>query len=370
MTDSPPERLGSYRIERLLGVGGMGKVYLGRPDLGPPRAVKVLHHGGAIDALRREASNLTRLRHPRLVELVFADLTHEPPFLVMELMEGGSLRDRLPVTSEQEARSICEDVLEGLGYAHDQGAAHLDLKPENILFDDRGNAKISDFGLAIFPAGEDVAVSLASLGDGTSGGTLAYMAPEQRDGQRGDRRADIYSFGLILSEVFSGKRPQAGETLHELLGRRPPDWANNLFARSYCRYERRFGSATEALAALRPKSVARPPQARTVARESGRGAAHNGHFICLACNRRLPETEATHERHVCSTCLGKVPQGHFFCLHCKRHCDARDRPPGSDLCVKCKSVTGAGDASLLSFVALCAVVYAAFMLMIAALGKR
>jgi tetratricopeptide (TPR) repeat protein len=242
-------RLGGLLLECELGSGGFGTVFRGKPDVGLPRAVKVLRDRALAGALRREAETLLALRHPRIVELVHADLSGDAPFVVMELVEGPALSERLPMDGEA-ARMTCRGILEGLAFAHAKGVAHLDLKPTNVLLAPDG-PKIADFGLARAVSAVDGPLAHSqSASSGSMKGTLAYMAPEIKEGRPGDLRADVYSFGVLLAQVLTGKLPQPGDTLDELMGRSSPAWAQAIFARSYCRYEKRLANASEALAIL------------------------------------------------------------------------------------------------------------------------
>jgi ribosomal protein L34E len=247
--DLTGQRVGGFLLSQRLGVGGFGAVYRGQPDVGIPRAIKVLHDANLARALRREAETLLALKHPRIVEFVHADLQAEPAFVVMELVEGGTLAERVPLDAER-ARVVCRGILEGLAHAHTKGVAHLDLKPQNVLLGSDGQPKITDFGLARAVEILRGGLAQSQSASGNPSGTLAYMSPEQREGKRGDLRSDVFSFGVLLCNVVTGKLPQPGDTLEELLGKKPPSWAETIFARCHCRFEKRFAHAAEALAAL------------------------------------------------------------------------------------------------------------------------
>ncbi len=168
-------RLGGFLLEKKLGEGGFGAVYRGRPSVGVPRAIKTLHERTLVEALRKEAETLLALKHENVVEMLHADLDAEVPYLVMELVEGGSLAGRLPL-DEKSWLPTCRGILTGLAHAHARGVAHLDLMPQNILIAPSG-PKIADFGLAhLLAEGVDHSLPASS---GTAG-TVAYMAPDQR----------------------------------------------------------------------------------------------------------------------------------------------------------------------------------------------
>jgi serine/threonine protein kinase len=204
----------TYTIERELGEGGMGTVYLGRHSvLNQFVAIKVLSPLLARDqALRerfiQEANIQAGLRHPGIVQVLTADMESEQPSLVMEYIEGKSLsevlelRGALPV---DDAIKIMAQVLSAVGYAHQRGVIHRDLKPSNIMVMANGEAKVTDFGIA------KVLGSTKLTRTGTAMGSAHYMSPEQiRRPESVDARSDIYSLGCVFYEVLAG-RPPFGE---------------------------------------------------------------------------------------------------------------------------------------------------------------
>jgi serine/threonine-protein kinase len=207
-----------YRIVGLLGQGGMGEVY--RADdlkLGQAVALKFLPHRFSGDALRLarlhdEVRVARQISHPnvcRVYDVAEADGEH---FISMEYVHGedlATLLNRIGRLPGDKALQIARQLCAGLAAAHDKGMVHRDLKPANILLDERGAARISDFGLAA------VATELAA---GTAReGTPAYMAPEQLAGAAATVRSDVYAVGLVLYELFTGRRPFEASTLAELL---------------------------------------------------------------------------------------------------------------------------------------------------------
>lgn len=211
--------VGPYRVVAQLGAGGMSMVYRAvHTRLNRPVAVKVLRRelvdgGEAADRFRREAQAVARLRHPHVIHVLDFDMVDGQPYLVMELMEGGSVRDwAAAATARDERPALAEvlrialDALDGLGHAHAAGIIHRDLKPSNILLTDRGRAVLSDFGIA------RVAGDAAHTATGEMLGTLAYMAPEQ--GLRGEVgiASDLYAIGIILFELTTGRVPFEGDT--------------------------------------------------------------------------------------------------------------------------------------------------------------
>jgi len=225
-------RLGAYQIRELIGKGGMGEVYRAFDStLRREVALKVLPQALTRDADRlarfeREARILASLNHPHVAAIhgVETDLSARVPrrALVMELVEGPTLAERiqrgpLPIS---EALLVARQIAEALEAAHEQGIVHRDLKPLNIKIRPDGLVKVLDFGLAkqahsYDEEAETIAPSATHVG--TVMGTAAYMSPEQATGQAVDRRADIWAFGVVLSEMLTGRRPFAGDTSSAIL---------------------------------------------------------------------------------------------------------------------------------------------------------
>lgn len=234
-------RLGSYEIFSLLGAGGMGEVYRARDSkLGRLVAIKVLPADVARDPeklnrFQREAKLLASLNHPNIASIYgFED--SDKPGLVMELVEGPTLADRitagpLPV---EESLSIAKAVCEALEYAHEHGIVHRDVKPANIKVSENDSVKLLDFGIAKAlesPGTNSDILSSPTFTQVTQAGlilgTAAYMSPEQAKGRQIDRRSDIWAFGCVLFEMLTGKMAFSGEgatdTLAEIL-KSEPNW--------------------------------------------------------------------------------------------------------------------------------------------------
>ncbi len=203
----PDLQLGPYEIVKLIGSGGMGKVYEARDTrLGRRVAIKVVA-GEFNDRFIREARAVGALNHPHICTLY--DIG--PNYLVMEFVEGNPLRGPLPI---EGVREYALQIADALDAAHRKGIVHRDLKPENILLTTSG-IKLLDFGLAkVIPTGSDgetEAIDGATQA-GMLLGTFPYMSPEQAEGRSVDARSDIFSFGTVLYELLAGKRPFSGDT--------------------------------------------------------------------------------------------------------------------------------------------------------------
>jgi len=231
-----------YQIVERIGAGGMGEVYRARDTkLGRDVALKVLPEAFARNAermarFRREAQVLASLNHPNIATIYGLEESNGSCTLVMELVEGPTLAERIRGSAEagaarempihlDESLHIAKQIAEGLEYAHERGIIHRDLKPANVKVRPDGTVKILDFGLAKALAAEasgtDLAnsptISAAASREGMILGTAAYMSPEQARGKTVDRRCDIWSFGAVLFEMLSGKQVFAGEDVSHTL---------------------------------------------------------------------------------------------------------------------------------------------------------
>ena len=240
-------RLGPYEITAPIGAGGMGEVFRARDTkLGRDVAIKALPVALAQDAervgrFRREAQVLAALNHPNIAAIYGLEETDGVVGLVMELVPGEDLAERLKrgKIPTDEAIAISRQIAEALEEAHEKGIVHRDLKPANVKVTADGKVKILDFGLAK-ALGNDASsdgapdvsnsptLSRHATEAGLILGTAAYMSPEQARGKAVDKRADIWSFGVVMFEMFSGKRLFTGETVTDVLAAvltREPDWS-------------------------------------------------------------------------------------------------------------------------------------------------
>src|SRR5262245_2217904 len=225
-----PPPVPGYEVEAVLGQGGMGVVYRARQRaLGRPVAIKMLLAGPfassqALGRFRRETAALACVRHPNIVQVYDAGDAEGRPYFAMELVEGGSLAQKLAGTPQpaRAAAALVSTLAGAVEVAHKSGIVHRDLKPANILLTADGIPKVSDFGLARRLGGED---SLTR--SGAPLGTPSYMAPEQAEG-RADAvglAADVYALGAILYELLTGRPPfraeTAAETIRQVMDREP-----------------------------------------------------------------------------------------------------------------------------------------------------
>jgi len=213
------QTLGKYRVLDALGRGGMAQVYRGyHPHLDRHVAIKVLRadlieQDEFLERFRREAHAVSGLRHANIVQVFDFDTQDDLYYMVMELLEGDTLRARLNEYRVKKERmpldeivGISIDVLNGLEYAHSEGVIHRDLKPANIMLTKKGQAVLTDFGIAQILGATQVTVAGAMMG------TLNYMAPEQGLENRCDSRSDIYSLGIVLYEMLTGYTPFDADT--------------------------------------------------------------------------------------------------------------------------------------------------------------
>src|SRR5271165_6365191 len=228
MALAPGIKLGPYEIISPFGTGGMGEVYRSKDSkLGRDVALKVILPEFAQDArlmsrFQREAQVLASLNHTNIASIYGLEDSGGVRALVMELVEGPTLADRIKegAIPLEEALPIAKQIGEALEYAHERGIVHRDLKPANIKVTHDGKVKVLDFGLAKALHGDvapkDISnsptISFEATKAGIILGTAAYMSPEQAKGKAVDRRADIWSFGVVLFEMLSGRRMYAGET--------------------------------------------------------------------------------------------------------------------------------------------------------------
>ena len=237
--------LGGYRLESLLGAGGMGEVYRARDvKLGREVAIKILpreftSHTERLARFEREARILASLNHPNVCAIYGVEEAEGVRFLILELVHGETLAEKLANgegLSVGQALNIARQIADALEVAHEKAIVHRDLKPANVKITPDGVVKVLDFGLAKAVAGDGSSPDLTLGSDATEGGTrqgqvigtAAYMSPEQARGLPVDRRTDVWSFGCVLYEMLTGRVAFAGDTVSDSIARileREPDWS-------------------------------------------------------------------------------------------------------------------------------------------------
>ena len=252
---------GRYETLERIGGGGMADVFRAHDrTLDRDVALKILRPVFAndpefVERLHREAEALGSIDHPNIVRVLDYGASADGPFIVMELVSGGTLRDLMRAqgrVDQYAAAGIGAEIADGLEAAHVRGVLHRDLKPDNVLIDGEGHPKLADFGIA------RLAAATAITRTGEVLGTPQYLAPEQMSGDVVDERADVYALGVILYEMLTGTQPTGGTTPSEIVSRR---------LRADPRPPSRLVAITPALNALVVRSLARDP-ARRIRRAS------------------------------------------------------------------------------------------------------
>jgi Tol biopolymer transport system component len=250
--DMTGQSVGGYRLESLLGAGGMGEVYRSRDTkLGRDVAIKILpraftSHPDRLARFEREARMLAALNHTNICAIYGFEQFAGIRFLILELVEGDTLAHTLAHGSSAHAKGeglplgralhIARQITDALEVAHDKGIVHRDLKPGNIKITKDGAVKVLDFGLAKTVGGDGSGSDLTSAPEATRGepgqgaviGTAAYMSPEQARGLPVDKRTDIWAFGCVLYEMLTGRVTFAGDTISDSIAKileREPEWS-------------------------------------------------------------------------------------------------------------------------------------------------
>jgi serine/threonine protein kinase len=235
MTLAPGTKLNSYEIIGPLGAGGMGEVYRARDTtLDRQVALKLVLEAFTGDRDRaarfeREARTLAALNHPNIAALHGLEHADGRHFLVMELVEGETLAERIARhpggLSLEDAFQIARQIADALEAAHEKGIVHRDLKPANVKITPDDKVKVLDFGLAKASDRDSATSASAAMSPTVSAfsqagmilGTASYMSPEQARGYAADHRSDIFAFGIVLYEMLTGRQPFPGETISDVL---------------------------------------------------------------------------------------------------------------------------------------------------------
>lgn len=246
---APGDRLLDYRLLERLGEGGFGEVFRAEHEvLSRVVAIKVPRDQGSLQALRHEGVVQASLDHPNIVRTLELSVSHDPPYVVMEFVDGCSLAElirREGALPWRRAARVLLDVARALAHAHARGVVHGDVKPGNVLVEKprKGRVLLTDFGLGRVTQETQGCLQISrSLELHTSGsevqGTLRYLAPEILRGEVADARADLYSFGVLLFETLTGRLPEGREVPSDLV-RDLPEELDRIFARMFTRKERR-----------------------------------------------------------------------------------------------------------------------------------
>jgi serine/threonine protein kinase len=214
-------QLGKYKLEERLGKGGMAEVYKAhQPGIDRLVAIKVLHPHltdlpDFVTRFQREAKSMGQLQHPHILRVIDFDAENNIYYMVMEFIQGGTLQtylNRRKTLSPEESLRLVAQIVDALNYAHQQNMIHRDIKPENIMFrdDDYTHTVLADFGLVRLL--DDTMTTV-----GTRIGTPAYMSPEAAKGEKVDGRADIYSVGILLYEMLTGRLPHASGSPYDTI---------------------------------------------------------------------------------------------------------------------------------------------------------
>jgi serine/threonine protein kinase len=255
------DRISEYILVEPVGKGGFGEVWKAKHEILPDKlvAVKIPTDEHFIEQLRSEGILQHTLDHPNIVKTLGLSVTASPPYFVMDLVEGKSLRDMLKESKrlpETDAVSIITQIAEALAYAHSKGIVHTDIKPENILIDRDGRAMLTDFGLGrvsqTYTASLALEGSLITKEGQSIAGTLDYMSPEQKQGEDFGPESDVYSLGVVLFEALTGELPQPQDVPSDLVGGLSP-YLDSIFASCYTRAAKRLRNGGDLVKALRKR---------------------------------------------------------------------------------------------------------------------
>jgi serine/threonine protein kinase len=322
-------RISNYVLDECIGSGTFGQVWRAHHHVfNDVVAIKLPTNPQYVRNLRQEGVTAHTLKHPNIVAALDLDPHADPPYYVMEYVDGPSLRSIIEVSPDgmpvEDVFAVMEGLLTALDVAHRAGVIHRDVKPANILIAGGNTSqritaaqvKVTDFGLGSITPQTTVSIlqstSLAGEEEHGLSGTIAYMSPEQRDGGEVDARSDLYACGIVLFEMLTGTRP-AGSELPSQVREDVPEAIDAVFQRLYTRKERRYSSAGDALKALSGIGRRRRAGGAKAPPITGRRVRRSGRWYCAACD-------------------GWIGQGDQFCMHCGAqlveevprcgHCDA------------------------------------------------
>ncbi len=337
-------RISEYVLDEQVGVGSFGQVWKAHHHIWQDDvvAVKVPTDSQFVRNLQKEGLTIHGLRHPNIVRAIGLDPYADMPYLVMEFVDGPSLRELidgapagLPIRTAQ--RITC-GILKALDHAHTNNVIHSDIKPANVLVAgarsksideiEVDDIKVTDFGLG--KAGQVTTASILQSGsllseEGRSiSGTVAYMSPEQRDGHETDQRSDLYAVGIVLFEMLCGERP-GGSDLPSHIREDLPSWVDPVYTRLYTRRDRRYAAAADVLDAIDAGSVPPVVIPGSPVAVAGRTSGSDNQRTCKACGEAIESDD-----NFCIMCGVQLVRDVRRC----RQCDAY---PASDdkFCNRC-----------------------------------
>jgi len=332
------DRISEYLLDEVIGTGSFGQVWKAHHHIWHDNlvAIKIPTDSQYVRNLQKEGITIHGLRHPNIVRAIGLDPFGDVPYLIMEFVDGQSLRelidahpDGMPILPAQH---IISAILGALGHAHENGVIHRDIKPANILIGggdkpvqeiESADVKVTDFGLG--RAGQVTTHSIMQSGslmseEGRSiSGTLAYMAPEQRDGGETDARSDLYSVGIVLFEMMCGERP-SGSDMPSHVREGLPSWVDKVYARLYTRHDRRFASAADALKEIEATSIPPVTHPRSVARPVAHTPFSAAPATCPSCNTPIQPGD-----NFCIMCGTQAVASPRRCQHCHRYPAPEDK---------------------------------------------
>ncbi len=339
------DRIGNYILDEHVGSGSFAQVWRAKHHvLDEVVAIKILTDDQYVRNFRHEGVAVHGLRHPNIVRAIDMDPYADMPYMIMEYVEGLSLRQVIEANSDGLPVEVCIRILKGvlsaLQAAADAGIVHRDVKPANILLRmphgdvsrvREGDVKLTDFGLGKTTGVTNVSLMQSGSIDQKEGivGTLVYMSPEQRSGCDLDGRSDIYSCAVVLFEMLTGSRP-AGSDTPSMIRSDCPTFLDEVFRCSYTRLERRYSSAAEMQAAIE--------QGMSAVSSPGLGVAARQMKVALEKPKQIPPRRLHSAGNVCPKCNEPVGKDDNFCIHCSHQLvDTVPRCPG------CEAFVGRSD---------------------------
>lgn len=331
------DRISEYVLEDQIGAGSFGQVWKAHHHIWKDDivAIKIPTDSQFVRNLQKEGLTIHGLDHPNIVRALGLDPYADIPYLVMEFVDGWSLRQLIDAHPSglpiRTAQNVTCGILRALDHAHQHDVIHRDIKPANILIAgaaskppediQEDDVKVTDFGLG--RAGQVTTTSILQSGsllsaEGRSiSGTLAYMPPEQRDGGDTDERSDLYAVGIVLFEMLCGERP-SGSDMPSHVRQGLPAWVDPVYARLYTRRERRFPSAAEALRTIETTSVP-PVVGAVIGTASPSGGTVDGEQACPACGAVIDIGD-----NFCISCGSQRVAHVRRCLKCGKYPAAED----------------------------------------------